>query len=111
MSASRAKGTRAESALVDYLRAHGWPYAERRALGGNRDRGDIAGIPGTVIEVKNTARMELAEWVKEAEVEAGNDGAGVWFVVAKRRGHSDPGRWYAIATVDVMCGLLADEET
>lgn len=109
MSASRRKGTRAETLLIQYLRERGWRYAERRALQGAKDRGDVAGIPGVVIEVKSAARVELAEWVKEARIEALNDDAPVWFVVAKANGKGQAKDWYAITTVKVMCDLLADD--
>ena len=48
MNTSRRKGTAWESALVDYLIGKGWPHAERRALNGCNDKGDIAGLPGVV---------------------------------------------------------------
>jgi hypothetical protein len=37
MSASRRKGTAWESRVVEYLKEHGFPYAERRALCGTSD--------------------------------------------------------------------------
>ena len=61
---SKAKGTAWETAVVDYLRANGHPHAERRALSGNTDRGDIAGVPGVVIECKNAKTMALAAWAR-----------------------------------------------
>ena len=66
---ARGKGTHAETQVVNYLIDHGWPHAERRALNGSRDRGDVAGIPGVVVEVKNAARQCLAEWIDEAVLE------------------------------------------
>ena len=111
MSRARAKGTRAESAVVEYLKQRGWVHAERRALGGAKDRGDVAGIPGVVVEVKSAARLELAEWVREARVEALNDNASVWFVVAKPVGRGNPADWYAITTLRVMCDLLSEDES
>ena len=64
---------------------------ERRAKNGSKDRGDVGGVrtvtgERVVIECKNTARLELAGWVGEAEVERGNDDAAVGVVVHKRRG-------------------------
>jgi hypothetical protein len=103
MSAAKRKGTAAETAVVRFLQANGWPQAERRALAGAADRGDVAGLP-VVVEVKNAARMELAAWLDEAVKEAGqrspyygqvppSDGtAGV--VWHKRRGKASPGDWY-----------------
>jgi hypothetical protein len=108
MSASRAKGTGAETAVVNYLRDNGWPHAERRALGGAKDRGDIAGVVSTVIEVKNCARMELAQWVDEAEVEAGNDDAMYGVVWHKRRGRGSPSGWFVTMSGATFTALLAD---
>lgn len=94
MSKSKAKGTAAETAVVNYLREQGFEQAERRALNGVADRGDIAGVVGTVIEVKNCARMELAGWLAEAAAEADNDGARLGVVWHKRRGKGSPGDWF-----------------
>jgi hypothetical protein len=99
VSASKAKGTAAETAVVRFLQANGYPHAERRALAGNQDRGDIAGIPGLVIEVKVAQRMELAGWVDEALIESQRvDKPGWGFPVGavwhKRRGKGSPGDWY-----------------
>jgi hypothetical protein len=92
MSASKAKGTAAETAVVRFLQANGYPHAERRALAGNQDRGDVAGIPGLVIEVKNAATITLSAWLKEANAEARRDELPV--IWHKHRGYSSPGEWY-----------------
>ena len=86
MSAARRKGTNAESAVVDHLRSAGWPHAERRALNGSKDRGDIAGMPGVVLEVKSGARLELPAWLRETETERVNDGADYGLLVIKPKG-------------------------
>lgn len=106
MSTSKKKGTAAETAVVGYLRAAGFPSAERRAQTGNHDRGDITGIPGTVIEVKNCSRTQLAAWVEEAETEGRNDHAHVSVVWHKRRGRGSPGSWYVTMTGDQFAWLL-----
>lgn len=107
MSASRAKGTKWESAIVQFLRKNGVPHAERRALCGDKDRGDIAGIPGIAIEAKSAARIELAAWVDEAEKERANDNAQVGLVWIKRRGRTCPGAGFVILTGDQLVTLLA----
>lgn len=86
MSTSRRKGTDAETAVVDYLHATGWPHAERRAFNGSKDRGDIAGIPGVILEVKSGARLELPIWLRETETERVNDGAAYGLLVVKPKG-------------------------
>lgn len=86
MSRSKTKGTAWETAICRYLAEEGFPHVERRALTGNRDRGDIAGIPGVVIEAKNTQRAELAAWIDEAAIEQANDRADHSAVWHHRRG-------------------------
>ncbi len=51
MSKSKQKGTAAETAVVKYLKANGFPKAERRALQGNLDKGDIS--------LRQTRRREI----------------------------------------------------
>ena len=100
---SKSKGTAAESALVRYMRANGYPGADRQPLRGNRDAGDILLCPGIVIEVKahksagtgQPGHAQLAEWMAQAEAERVNAGAALCPLVVKRAGTADPGRWWA----------------
>ena len=57
MSASKAKGTAAETAVLRYVRDNGFPWAHRLALTGNADQGDISLLPGNlvIVEVKSHA--------------------------------------------------------
>jgi len=106
MSRARAKGTAAESQVVAYLQSVGFIHAERRALNGAKDRGDIAGIPSTVIEVKSQLKAELAEWLKETQRERDNDKA-LWGVIwHKRRGKQFPGQWYVTTSGEDFVKLL-----
>lgn len=106
MTASKRKGSLAERAVVDFLRANGFPHAERRLAGDVKDRGDIAGAPGVVFEVKNCAEMRLAAWVDEALAEQANDGADYGVVLHKRRGRPAAGDWYATLPVAQLVRLL-----
>ena len=108
MSAAKKKGTAAESAVVTYLRAAGFVQAERRTLNGTKDRGDIAGLPGVVIEVKNCARQELASWVAEAELERDNDGASLGVVWHKRRGRGSASDWFVTMSGAQFADLLRE---
>jgi hypothetical protein len=110
VSRSKAKGTAAETAVVRFLREAGFEQAERRTLNGVQDRGDIAGIPGVVIEVKNCARDQLPAWIGEAERERDNDRAGLGVVWHKRRGTTDPGRWFVTMSGDQFAALLRAEQ-
>ena len=111
MSASKAKGTAAETAVVRYLQANGFPYADRSPLRGNKDRGDVTGLgPGVVLEVKNCKRIELAGWLDELDAEMRNAGAYIGACIHKRRGTTDPGKWFATLPFSVLVDLLREGE-
>jgi Holliday junction resolvase len=106
VSKAKQKGTAAETAVVRYLREVGWPYAERLALSGNKDRGDVTGLPGIVVEVKACKTWDLAGWIKELQAEMKNAGADIGVLVVKRKGFTDPADWYWITIGSVMTDLL-----
>lgn len=108
MSKSKQKGTSAETAVVNWLQSKGRKHVERRALAGLLDRGDIAGIPGLVIEVKNHREMKLSAWLKELEVEMHNDKSDTGVVIHKKTGTLDVGKWYATMPVSVWFKLLEE---
>jgi Holliday junction resolvase len=108
MSRARAKGTAWESAIVNYLRDHGWPHAERRSLSGANDRGDIAGVVGVVIEAKSVKRVELAAILDEAVVEAMNAGGAVGAAWIKRRGKTSPGGGFVLMDGATFVRLLRE---
>lgn len=107
MSKQRQKGTTFETLIVNYLRDSGaFPYAERRALHGTVDKGDITGTPGLVWECKNHKQIKLAEWIDETEVERGNANADIGILVVKRVGRGDPADQYAVLPLAELVYLL-----
>ncbi len=106
MNRSKARGTAWETAIVTYLRLHGWAHAERRALAGNVDRGDIAGLPAVVIEAKNAKTINLAGWLDEANTERDNDNADLGVVWFKRRGRVSPEHGYVVMDGETFLKLL-----
>ena len=115
------KGPLAEAQVVACLQEHGWPYAERRVMGGRNDRGDVSGVPGVVVEVKSQVALDLAGWLSEAEVERENlchetgrtvHAAAKCPVVAvvwhKRRGKGSPLDWYVTMTGRDFLALLTE---
>lgn len=111
---ARAAGTRHETTVAQYLAdALEDDRIERRARTGAKDRGDIAGIRHrgrrVVIECKNTTRTNLAGWIREAHLEAGNDDAAIGVVVAKRHGNANPSQqWVHMTLADLAWLLGAD---
>lgn len=110
MSESKRKGTLAETAVVSFLRTAGFPYAERLALQGNKDRGDVTGIPGVVVEVKNEQTYQFSSWLQEAGVERESANAIYGIVVAKPRmvGTTRTDQWMAIMRLHEYVHLLAE---
>lgn len=113
MSRSRGIGTTAETAVVRYLRTRGFNHAERRALTGAHDQGDITGTPGLCWEIKSGRAAETAsdgliqDWLEETETERLNAHADIGILVTKRPGygpnraaswwaHLDLVSWYAL---------------
>lgn len=95
---ARRAGAWAEQMVAEYL-ARWWPLAERRRLTGVHDKGDIAAIAGTVVEIKNEQRIDLSGYLTELEREMVNAKAEHGVVVIRRRGTTDVGCWYACMTV------------
>lgn len=88
---SKIKGTRAESNVVKLLKDHGLK-AERRALNGSNDKGDIlisTDRGDLVLEVKsgkqtlNYNRKTKEEWLRQTKVEAKNAELPCFLVIVK----------------------------
>lgn len=107
VNTSKSRGTLWESEIVRFLNEH-WPHVERRALAGAQDKGDVAGIPGVVIEAKSCKEFRLGEWVREAAVETVNARARIGVVWAKRRGKTSAADGYVIMTGAQFAVLLKD---
>ena len=110
----KAIGTAAETAVVRYLAAHGFPAAERRALHGATDLGDITGTPSLCWEVKggdaakDASDNQIADWMDEAQTEAGNAGATYGFLIVARR-RKNVRDWWAVIDVCDLAKLVRSD--
>lgn len=110
---SKAVGTAAESAVVKVLQAGGFGGAERRALHGSTDLGDVLACPGLIFEVKGgqaakDCTQRLVEgWLSETETERINAGAEHAFLITQRRGYgiARAQHWWAHVTVADLVDL------
>jgi len=110
MSRSKRLGTEFETACVNLLIESGYPHAERRALAGTADKGDVTGLgPDWVIECKNQKEITLAGFVDEAEVERVNAGAKYGVAVIKRRG-KNARHAYAIMPFEKFIELMKERD-
>lgn len=110
MSKSKNIGTKAETAVVNWGVASGFfPVAERLALRGTQDHGDVRLRPGLIAEIKSGKTAEKAshglilKWLEECDAEARNSGCYV-FLVVKRAGKGDAqvGSWLAVTRMKFM---------
>lgn len=101
---SKALGTKAESAVVRYLRDNGFAHAERRALHGSADLGDVTGTPGICWEIKGgeAARSasdgQVRAWLQETTIETLNAGADLGILV-RQQWRKTPAQWVATVTI------------
>lgn len=107
--ANRRKGHDTERAVARYLRAVGFPGAERAVRTGYRvgdrevpDPLDITGIPGVVWSVKNDASNQIGKWLHEAETAQHHHGAELAILVVRRRGKAEPSRWWAWVSLPAL---------
>lgn len=111
-SSAKQAGARFETLIAKYLNEHVDDRIERRQKNGALDRGDIASVrtregERVVIECKEYGgRLQLSEWIKEVEVEVGNDNALFGVIAAKRRGTNDPGKQWIVCEVDDFVAML-----
>jgi hypothetical protein len=105
-------GTSGESAVAKHLRENGYPNAERRALHGTTDLGDIVGTPFAV-EVKAgkaaevSAPADLLAWQSQTLTETINSGNRIGVLVCKRKGvgATRVGEWWAWLYLPHLAGI------
>lgn len=119
MSKAKAIGTRAETAVRNYLLSRGYTEfeARRNVLTGSEDQGDVWLIEpkrGPIIfEIKGgqmakTASWEqMLKWYAESQREADNANANFGFLVTQRAGVGYPraGQWWAVASLADLIAL------
>lgn len=113
-ASARQAGSRCERVVADYLAAQiGDERIDRRVKRGVKDRGDIAGVRAhgqrIVLEVKDCARMDLAGWIREAHLEAGNDDALCGLTVFKKKGTTNPGDYYFAGSLRDLVALITGQ--
>jgi hypothetical protein len=84
---SKSKGYRGEAEFVQAAVEEGFPEAGRNgSVYGSKDRGDVHGIPGWVVQVKSVAVAQIPAFIKDAGEQAVNAGVRLYCVALKLRG-------------------------
>ena len=115
-ASARQAGTRFETSIVGYLAANYDDVIERRRQSGSKDRGDVSGFRYAgrriVAELKDYGgRVLIGPWLREVDIERGNDSADVGLLIIKRRGVTDPGDQIVAMTLRDLLALLTGERT
>ena len=110
-ASARAAGARFERAIADYLATHVSEFIDRRVKTGAKDKGDLVNVRAfgkrVTVEAKDYGgRFLLGPWLREVDIERGNDDAVAGVVVIKRRGTVDPGDQVVAMTVRDLVALL-----
>ena len=123
MSKSKSIGTRAETAVRNYLLSVGYSPldAHRNVLKGKDDEGDVwlREANGLIVfevkggkSAKDASFQQVAKWYEEAEVECKNAAGRFGFLVTQRPGVGYPraGEWWAYATLGDLINLRTNLE-
>ncbi len=114
-ASAKAAGSKFARIVADYFHKHVSEWIDKAPLWGAHDRGDILNLrtkagDRVVVECKEyRGEYKVGTWLKEAEIERMNDNALVGLVVAKRRGHGDPGDQVVFMTMRDLVALITDE--
>ena len=111
---SKAKGDRAELALVKYLQANGFPHARRTKAGGEKDLGDLSGVVDRdgdlwCVQVadrrwRSHGELLAKAWTTPAQAET--LGATFWCMVTKRPGCADPADWFVWLPAFILAEVI-----
>lgn len=124
MSKSKDIGTRAETAVRNYLLSVGYDpmTAHRNVLKGSADEGDVwlrESYGLIVFEIKggksakDASYEQIKKWYEEAEVEKANANGKFGFLVTQRAGVGYPraGEWWAYAKLSDLIYLRTYMDT
>ena len=94
-SPQKRKGHAAERAVADWLRKQGF-QADRIQAGTHKDIGDINGLPGVVIEVKDRKAHSWHGYFQQLWRQMANAKAWTGVIIAKRPGVTNVNEWMAV---------------
>jgi Holliday junction resolvase len=94
-SPQKRKGHAAELAVVKWLRKYGIK-ADRIQAGTHADKGDISGLFGVVIEVKDRKAHSWHGYFEQLRTQMRNADAYTGVIIAKRPGITDVNEWMAV---------------
>lgn len=110
---SRTKGVVAERHVVTYLRGRGFAGVERAVRTGYRttdrtaaDPGDLTGIPGVIVSVKDTQTHYVDAWLRELDEMDPGDTLALRLLVIKRKYKADAGQWRCLMRYPTLAAMV-----
>lgn len=114
----KAKGTKAETDVARWAIGYGMYDAERLALKGTGDVGDVRLVPGVFVQVKDgytsgkdPSDFLIGKWLDRVEEQRKAGGWSVGLLAHKRAGKGSPNdwRWYVDGrTFAFLLGMVMD---
>jgi len=109
-SPQKRKGSTYELAVAAFLRANGFPYAERSYGAGRPDDvGDVDGVVGWTLECKAHRTIDLAGFIDEAERERANARQPFAAAIVKRK-NKPVSSSYVVMSLETFAELVGDDE-
>jgi hypothetical protein len=114
---SRDKGTKAETAVVEWFHSVGENQVERHALHGSRDVGDLNGLPSLVVSVKMRGRdqpLDFSGWLRSVSrmqvnaTRSPGEPLPSGLLIVRRVGYPDVGDWYAVQRLADWWGTFSE---
>lgn len=116
-NSNRDKGLKSERDVAKWFRDAGIPTAERRVVTGwhrtdrsDPDLGDIKGVAGICVQVKNYSKPLTGKLLEDAMAETLTQclasGCVLPLLIEKRSGHASPGEWWAWLPAHIFGALL-----
>ena len=107
-NSSKVKGSQYERDVVAYLKAHGFPKAQRRyGAGATNDTGDVHGVPDFVLELKAEKAIDLAGYMDETETEKLNANETYGAAIIKRR-NRNVSQSYVVMDLASFCEFIKE---
>ncbi len=103
-SPQKSKGHRAERDVLAWLRTFGY-RVNRVQAGRPDDQGDIEGVDGVVIEVKDRKTHNWKEYFEQLERQIINKQAYTGVILCKRPGYPNAGDWLAVMPAHLWLDL------
>ena len=102
----KRRGYESQRIVADYLREHGWPYAE--PAGAGRPGTDVTGIVGVDVEVKARRDLDLNAVTRQIQARLRSDCIGLGVIRPDGYGPATVASWPVVMTLEQAVQLLKE---